>query len=58
MSQGVTPFIANATDAKSRIALCIFVLCLLSIPPQAAGQTAGKVTFVNSCKYSLFGAFQ
>ena len=53
MSQGAPPFIASAADAKSRTDLCILVLCLLCIPLQAAGQTAGKVTFVNSCKYSL-----
>ena len=53
MSQGATAFIASVADAKSRIAFCILVLCLLCISLQAAGQTAGQVTFVNSCKYSL-----
>jgi len=53
VSHDATAFIPSAANVESRIAFCILALCLLCISLQAAGQTAGHVTFVNLCKYSL-----
>ena len=39
--------------ATMKFVLCMAGLFLLGVPLDAAGQTPGQVTFVNSCQYSL-----
>jgi hypothetical protein len=53
VSQGASAFITTVTDTRSRMPFCLLFVCLLCISLEAAGQTAGQVTFVNSCQFSL-----
>jgi hypothetical protein len=56
VDQDAIEFISNSGDAGiiNRLASCgLLGLSMLCVWLPAAGQTAGQVTFVNSCKYGL-----
>ena len=53
MNRSIAALIADVFGSLGATTCRVLVLCLLCVSLEAAGQTAGKVTFVNACKFNL-----